>query len=50
MTSVYRVGEFIDLCTGPHLPHTGLVKAFTLTKNSAIHTEEHEKPTARANL
>ena len=36
LTSVYRVGDFIDLCTGPHLPHTGLVKAFKLTKNSAV--------------
>lgn len=38
-TSVYRIGDFIDLCRGPHLPHTGMVKAFKLTKNSAIHTE-----------
>ena len=38
-TSVYRIGDFIDLCRGPHLPHTGVVKAFKLTKNSAIHTE-----------
>ena len=38
-TSVYKVGEFIDLCTGPHLPHTGLVKAFKLMKNSAIKQE-----------
>lgn len=37
MTSVYKVGDFIDLCTGPHLPHSGLVKAFKLTKNSAVH-------------
>ena len=36
LTSVYKVGDFIDLCTGPHLPHTGLVKAFKLTKNSAV--------------
>ena len=36
MTSVYKVGDFIDLCTGPHLPHTGLVKAFKLMKNSAV--------------
>ena len=38
-TSVYKVGDFIDLCTGPHLPHTGLVRALKLTKNSAIHTD-----------
>jgi len=48
--SVYRVGDFIDLCTGPHLPHTGLVKAFKLTKNSAIHTEREDKPSEDASL
>lgn len=31
--TVYRQGEFIDLCRGPHLPATGrLGKAFRLTK------------------
>ncbi|MHA1539321.1 MAG: threonine--tRNA ligase [Alphaproteobacteria bacterium] len=31
--SLYRQGDFIDLCRGPHLPHTGkLPKAFKLTK------------------
>lgn len=25
--SVYRCGEFVDLCSGPHIPHTGVVKA-----------------------
>ena len=28
--SLYRQGDFVDLCRGPHLPHTGLVKAFKL--------------------
>ncbi|MBX6423569.1 threonine--tRNA ligase [Thermosulfurimonas sp. F29] len=28
--SVYRQGDFVDLCRGPHLPHTGMVKAFKL--------------------
>jgi threonyl-tRNA synthetase len=28
--SFYRQGEFIDLCRGPHLPSTGLVKHFKL--------------------
>jgi len=27
----------IDLCTGPHLPATNLVKAFKVTKNSAAY-------------
>ena len=29
--SCYEQGDFIDLCTGPHLPHSGMVKAFKLT-------------------
>ncbi len=28
--SFYRLGEFIDLCRGPHLPNTGKVGAFKL--------------------
>ncbi|HHY11262.1 MAG TPA: threonine--tRNA ligase [Firmicutes bacterium] len=28
--SVYRQGEFIDLCAGPHVPYTGYLKAFKL--------------------
>lgn len=27
----YSQGEFTDLCRGPHIPHTGLVKAVKLT-------------------
>lgn len=30
--SLYRQGEFEDLCRGPHVPSTGFLKAFTLTK------------------
>src|SRR3972149_4513290 len=30
--SLYRQGEFIDLCRGPHVPSTGKLKAFKLTK------------------
>lgn len=29
---IYEQGEFSDLCSGPHLPSTGYVKAFHLTK------------------
>lgn len=28
--SSYQQGEFIDLCAGPHLPHTGYLKALRL--------------------
>jgi len=30
--SVYRQGEYVDLCAGPHLHSTGAVKAFKLTQ------------------
>ena len=30
--SLYRQGEFIDLCRGPHVPNTAHLKAFKLTK------------------
>eukprot|EP00759_Apiculatamorpha_spiralis_P047434 PhF_6_TR43126/c1_g1_i1/m.65959/K01868/TARS, thrS; threonyl-tRNA synthetase len=33
--TVYRCGELIDPCRGPHLPDTGRVKSFTVTKNSS---------------
>jgi threonyl-tRNA synthetase len=29
--SAYRQGEFVDLCTGPHLPSTGRIRALKLT-------------------
>lgn len=34
-TTVYRCGPLIDLCRGPHVPHTGRVKTMMVTKNSA---------------
>jgi len=30
--SLYREGDFIDLCRGPHVPSTGRLKVFKLTK------------------
>lgn len=30
--SLYREGDFIDLCRGPHVPSTGRLKAFKLMK------------------
>jgi len=30
--SLYRQGDFEDLCRGPHVPSTGKIKAFQLTK------------------
>ena len=33
-TTVYRCGPMVDLCVGPHIPHTGKIKAFMITKAS----------------
>ena len=30
--SFYQQGDFVDLCRGPHVPDTGRIKAFKLTK------------------
>ncbi|KAI1301536.1 Threonine--tRNA ligase 1, cytoplasmic [Halotydeus destructor] len=38
-TTVYRCGTLIDLCRGPHVRHTGCVKAFKVTKSSASYWE-----------
>ncbi|KAJ7865273.1 hypothetical protein B0H13DRAFT_2353115 [Mycena leptocephala] len=34
-TTVYRCGPMVDLCVGPHIPHTGKIKAMMITKNSS---------------
>ncbi|EGW31902.1 uncharacterized protein SPAPADRAFT_61003 [Spathaspora passalidarum NRRL Y-27907] len=34
-TTVYRCGPLIDLCVGPHIPHSGRIKAFKVLKNSS---------------
>lgn len=35
--SIYEQGEFTDLCRGPHVPHTGFIKAFKLMKVSGAY-------------
>jgi len=35
--SCYRLGEFTDLCRGPHIPSTGKVKAFKILKASGAY-------------
>ncbi len=30
--TIYKEGDFIDLCAGPHIPNTNLIKAFKLAK------------------
>ena len=34
-TTVYKCGNLIDLCRGPHVAHTGKVKAFAAIRHSA---------------
>lgn len=33
-TTLYRCGNFIDLCRGPHIRHAGRIKKFQITNNS----------------
>ncbi len=41
--SFYRQGEFVDLCAGPHLFSTGLVKAFKLTQCTGAYWKGDQK-------
>ena len=41
--SFYRQGEFVDLCAGPHLFSTGLVKAYRLTQCTGAYWEGNAK-------
>ncbi len=41
--SSYRQGDFIDLCRGPHIQHTGKIKAIKLLKSSGAYWRGDEK-------
>ena len=41
--SSYKQGDFIDLCRGPHIPSTGKIKAFKLTKIAAAYWRGDQK-------
>ena len=41
--SLYRQGDFVDLCRGPHLPSTGRIKAFKLTSVAGAYWRGDEK-------
>ncbi len=41
--SLYRSGEFIDLCRGPHLPASGYIKVFKLLSVSGSYWRGDEK-------
>ncbi|NWZ43424.1 SYTC2 ligase, partial [Brachypodius atriceps] len=38
-TTVYRCGPLIDLCRGPHVRHTGKIKALKIIKSSSTYWE-----------
>ena len=41
--TAYKDGDFIDLCEGPHVPSTGYIKAFKLTKVAAAYWKGDQK-------
>jgi threonyl-tRNA synthetase len=41
--SLYRQGDFVDLCRGPHLPSTGHLRAFKLTKVAGAYWRGDER-------
>ena len=41
--SLYTQGEYVDLCRGPHIPSTGMIKAFKLTSLAGAYWRGDEK-------
>ena len=41
--SLYEQGGFVDLCRGPHIPHTGWLKAFKIIKLAGAYWRGDEK-------
>lgn len=41
--SLYKQGEFVDLCRGPHIPNTSFVKAFKLMSVAGAYWRGDEK-------
>ncbi|HHY36611.1 MAG TPA: threonine--tRNA ligase [Firmicutes bacterium] len=41
--SLYRQGDFVDLCAGPHVPSTGKIKAVKLTSVAGAYWRGDEK-------
>jgi threonyl-tRNA synthetase len=41
--SLYRQGEFVDLCRGPHVPSTGSIKTFKLTSIAGAYWRGDER-------
>ncbi|HPJ02410.1 MAG TPA: threonine--tRNA ligase [Candidatus Limiplasma sp.] len=47
--SFYQMGDFVDLCAGPHLPNLNYIKAFKLTHTAGAYWrgDEHKKMLCR---
>jgi len=43
VVSLYKQGEFVDLCRGPHLPSTGYVRAIKITNVSSAYWRGDER-------
>src|SRR5689334_8780971 len=43
VVSIYRQGDFLDLCRGPHVASTGQIKAFKLLSSSGAYWRGDEK-------
>ena len=43
IVSIYRDGDYIDLCRGPHIPSTGKIKAFKLLSVAGAYWRGDEK-------
>jgi threonyl-tRNA synthetase len=41
-STVYRQGDFVDFCRGPHVPSTGYLKAFRLLSIASTHYKADE--------
>ncbi len=41
--SLYKAGEFVDLCRGPHIPNTSFIKAFKLMSVAGAYWRGDEK-------
>lgn len=49
LITLYRQGDYLDLCAGPHVPSTGYIKAFKLTSVTGAYWrgDEHNKMLTR---
>lgn len=41
--SIYKQGEFVDMCRGPHLPNTSVIKSFKLLSIAGAYWKGDEK-------